>query len=185
MDEQIKEVSSLLSNSSSRDKNLCSTMLATMNREISMARNIVSTLFEGRKIDPGVWKGPLPRPRVSPPLTLGDCRVTDRRGDRSTGRRSPVRSQQCHDGSFLNSKSKRAKSVDRRVQVRVWVGSSWGRFNLNPNVGRVLSRRRKPPDQFRSSPSAPTLAKAAADCPSYADITRCGVMAMEMQDNSI
>lgn len=52
----------------------------TVDRPTIMARKIVATLFHDRDPVAGSWKGPLPSPRVSPPLRLGDCPVTDQRG---------------------------------------------------------------------------------------------------------
>lgn len=92
--QQIDEATGLLQVSGNRDKIMGSTTPATMDTPTTVARKIVSTLFKDPSKSAGVWKGPLPRPGVSPPLTLGDCQVNDRRGDFTsaiTGNKSTVR----------------------------------------------------------------------------------------------
>lgn len=171
--EQIDEAARLLSLSGSRDKILDSVNPVKLDLPTSTARKIVTTLFEERKTAAGVWRGPLPRPRVSPPLTIADCPVKDQRSGSSARRRSPESNQKSQGGALQVSNSKQERKTDRPVPVRVWVDSKWVRFNLNPSVGRVLARRGKLAPQFRSQQSRTTLASAAITVsPSYAEVTR-------------
>lgn len=63
--------------------------------------------------------------------------------------------------------------MDRRNQIRVWVGSGWARYKLNPNVGRTLSRHGTLANQFRSKPSSSTPSTVATTIsPSYAEVAR-------------
>lgn len=52
----------------------------SMDPHIIKARSVVSTLF-GKKKYGEPWQGPLPSPRITPPITLGACLVHDRRGE--------------------------------------------------------------------------------------------------------
>lgn len=78
---RIEEVSALLADPECNSKIISALTLSSMDRPVSMARQIMNTLFEGRIKTTGVWKGPLPPARVSPLLTLGDCPVRDRHGE--------------------------------------------------------------------------------------------------------
>lgn len=75
--EQIDATMKLLADQASGHLIVSALPPTTMDQPTAVARKIVSTLFRSHKPTDGVWKGPLPSPRVSPSLTLGDCPVND------------------------------------------------------------------------------------------------------------
>jgi hypothetical protein len=53
---------------------------ASMDTKVVLVRNIMKAWTDVRRTAMTPWSGKLPRPRISPEMTLGDCAVTDARG---------------------------------------------------------------------------------------------------------
>lgn len=88
--EQIDATTKLLADSESGHLTVSALSPSMMNQPTAVARKIVSTLFRDHTPASGVWKGPLPKPRVSPSFTFGDCPVIDRRSGSRCHQQSPV-----------------------------------------------------------------------------------------------
>lgn len=154
-----------------RDKVMASTPPSVMDRSIFMARKIVSTLFEPRQPKGKPWRGPLPNPRVSPPMTLGACLVKDL--SKGLGCRRPEMEEGVR---ILNQdpQSTDAPNLGRHgpnYEVSIWTGTDWARFRRNA-LGRLLSRRGTLPQCYRHNTPVKTLAPILdGDC-TYAAIVQ-------------
>lgn len=113
------------------------------------ARKIVTTLFQPRQKS-GSWKGPLPPPRVSPPLTLGDIPI--RSGQRSGDDRRRSKGEHEFQNSNSDPDLERPK-FGNGPQRAVWLkdGNTWIRIWLCSGVGRLLARRGTLPLEYRGN----------------------------------
>ncbi|TVU36606.1 hypothetical protein EJB05_18545, partial [Eragrostis curvula] len=157
-------------------KVLATSTPTSMDQQTTLARKVVSTLFEGRRLGKP-WRGPLPPPRTSPPMTLGACTVKDQRGEphrsSSGGRRSGEEDEvQISNLDPVSTASPKVGRAGLKREVSIWNGSGWTRFRCNA-LGRLMSRKGRLPDCYRRNQSLRTLPTAGGDCrPTYAAIVR-------------
>jgi hypothetical protein len=81
---EVEGADELLQNSDARAQIMVGTTPPAMEPANRAARRLIKSLVD---LSSGTWTGPQPKPRISPPLTLGDCSVKDHRtcnGDRWT-----------------------------------------------------------------------------------------------------
>ena len=137
----------------------------TMDRPTALARTLVKAMTAGQN-SAGVWHGPLPRTRVSPPLTLGDCpvKVVASSGVRSGLRQRPEVGDEVqiskrdpdflvsHEQAFLVSRE--LTSMGRSLGVWLKSGPGWTRVGLRTSVGLLLSRHGTLPQQLRADDGA-------------------------------
>lgn len=135
---------SMLLDSEIRTQVMSSSTPSDLDRQTTRVRKIVSTLSGNTKTSCGQWQGPLPAPRISPPLTIVDCPVRRVAGGHGRRRAGAV--------EFRNSNLDPVSSPGRSgPSPGFWakVGPSWQRILLRSAVGRLLSRRGTLPIEFR------------------------------------
>jgi hypothetical protein len=85
----------------------------------------------------GTWTGLLPKPRISPPLMLGDCPVKDHRtcsGDRRT---KPTESSQSFQisNSVAMVQAQSGEINEPNQSILIQYSHSWARFHLSKALG--------------------------------------------------
>lgn len=173
--QEVQKVDALLYDPITSEKACAINTPASMNSSDKLARTVIKALIDGRQKKPaaGTWKGLLPPPRSSPPLTLGDLPIKQDR------RRTKASQEQASNGktTFQISNpdpvsSRKEGSVISGADHVVFVpcGATWARFRLSQSVGRLLARRGTLPDQFRDPACPSTLAGGAR--PSYVQVVK-------------
>jgi len=84
--EQLCEAEMALQDSSVRRREEASASPAPTDNKVVLVRNIMKAWIDVRRTARTLWSGKLPRPRISPVITLGDCAVTDVHGRRPVAR---------------------------------------------------------------------------------------------------
>jgi hypothetical protein len=84
--QDVDVVDELLHCPAMREKIMASSTPASLETSTRDARCLISSMFD---ISKGAWRGPLPKPRVSLPLTLRDCVVKDLQSCISDHRNKP------------------------------------------------------------------------------------------------
>lgn len=183
--EDIDVTTFLLGDPSNCAKILSSSTPPSMDLPTAKARSVVSSLFgDSRKVKP--WSGPLLPPRVSPQMTLGACPVVDRRCGSSRRSQGSWRLEVDDEFQNLNSDPVFTSMVGRvGLDNGQLDGGVLGPTRFGPNaLGRLLSRRGRLPDCFRSqkssqSRSLPTTLSSplgGGTRLTYADVVRGVVM---------
>ncbi|CAO2039049.1 unnamed protein product [Urochloa humidicola] len=70
---EVVEAESLLHDDTVVGKVVAAATPESMDRSVILARRVVAAIVQGGRKHVTQWKGPLRAPRVSPPLTFGDC----------------------------------------------------------------------------------------------------------------
>ncbi|KAL6653091.1 hypothetical protein ACP70R_012016 [Stipagrostis hirtigluma subsp. patula] len=180
--EEIDEAAALLKDPDAQQQMLATSTPTSMKPPIVMARKVMTALFQEKKRSSGSWQGPLPPKRVSPPLTLGDCKIKCK--DSADGHRRHSGDQRLaaleDDVQISNSDPKVKLGRSRQRNPGVWLksGSSWTRVRLGSAVGLLLSRRGSLPLDYRR-PCTPAIQTLEAGRPSYASVLLRGVSAMD------
>ncbi|CAN6275168.1 unnamed protein product [Urochloa humidicola] len=175
--EDLAAASSVVDNHVCLAKALAESTPDSMDRPTGVAR----VVFKAMQKDYGVWHGPLPPRRSSPPLTLGDIPIKKDPRLRSGRRRledggDPRRSVDGERVQNLNLDP--VFSVGRVGSPGVWLrsGPSWVRVGLRSAVGRFLSRRGTLPHCYRRDGGADTARTLA---PSFVDVLKRGREVMD------
>lgn len=178
--DEIDAATTLLANPLLGAKVIASTTPTSMDSTMIRGRQIFSTMFTDRLQKGKPWQGPLPGPRISPPMTLGDCPVLNRRSTR----RRPEDEQRPEVEEGIQNLNQDPQLTGCSVlgqhglnsELAIWTGSEWARYRRNA-LGRLLSRRGKLPECYRHNhPPSRTLTFSPGGERSYAAVVRRGLM---------
>jgi hypothetical protein len=173
---EVEGADELLQNTNARAQIMARTSPPAKEPANRAARRLIKSLVD---LSSGTWTGPLSKPQISPPLTLGDCPVKDHRtcsGDRQT---NPAKSSQ----SFQISKSvatvqaQSGESNEPNQSILVQSGHSWDCFHLSKALGHVLARKGTLPVAYRCS-TCHDLAAATHHRPLYVDVVKRRIPSM-------
>ena len=154
---------SLLKNSVERAHVVTMITPVSINESTRRVRRLMSALTKNCRSAVQPWTGPLPPSRVSSPITLGDCKVVDKRSRHQLG--NCCAEEVVETPSVATSKPR--YGPHKRVFVKFADG--WGRVKLSTSVGHVFRRRGRLPSADRQHTQ---IRRAAADSRTFADVVR-------------
>jgi hypothetical protein len=130
---EVEGADELLQNTDARVKIMAGTTPPAMEPANRAARRLIKSFVD---LSSGAWIGPLPKPQISPPLTLGDCPVKDCRtcsGDRHTSQSFQI------SNSVATVQAGESNAPNQLVLIQS--GHSWALFHLSKALGHFLARK--------------------------------------------
>jgi hypothetical protein len=166
----------LLQNSDARAHIIAGTTPLAMEPANRAARRLIESLVD---LSSGIWTGPLPKPRISPPLALGDCLVKDCCMCSGDHRTKPAESSQSFQisNSVATVQAQLGESNEPNQLVLIQSDHSWARFHLSKALGHFLARKGTLPVAYRRS-SRRDIPAATHHHPLYVDMLKRGIPSM-------